>query len=59
MQTNLSKVESCLPEERMDDEVVVETAAYGENYEALRHTLTAKQISSKVRAIPVHFEVKY
>ncbi|KAG8744897.1 hypothetical protein FRC10_009267 [Ceratobasidium sp. 414] len=44
----LSKVESCLPEDRTDDEVVVETAPYGEGYEILRHALTAKQIGSEV-----------
>ncbi|QRV76496.1 Myb-like DNA-binding domain protein [Ceratobasidium sp. AG-Ba] len=46
---NLSKVEASLPEEQTDyyDEVVVETAPYGENYESLRHTLTAKQLGSE------------
>ncbi|KAG8736796.1 hypothetical protein FRC12_017446 [Ceratobasidium sp. 428] len=44
---NLSKVESSLPEERVDDEVIVETAPYGANYETLRHALTPKQISSE------------
>ncbi|KAG8681900.1 hypothetical protein FRC08_015338, partial [Ceratobasidium sp. 394] len=42
---SLSKVESSLPEERADDEVVVETAPYGESYEALHHALTAKQLA--------------
>ncbi|KAG8689777.1 hypothetical protein FRC09_012261, partial [Ceratobasidium sp. 395] len=44
---NLSKAESSLPEERADDEVIVETAPYGANYETLRHALTPKQISSE------------
>ncbi|KAG9075548.1 hypothetical protein FS749_012772, partial [Ceratobasidium sp. UAMH 11750] len=44
---SLSKVESSLPEERADDEVVVETAPYGESYEALHHALTAKQLANE------------
>ncbi|KAH7344933.1 hypothetical protein B0J17DRAFT_591744 [Rhizoctonia solani] len=45
---NLSKVESALPESPSENEAAeVETAAYGTNFEGLRHTLTAKQLAGE------------